>query len=145
MQSAARAHRRAESRADSPSDPQPKATDMKAIWIELPALDLARATRFYSTMFGHPEPDIFDDGTRAITVIPGEPTVALNRTAGYVPRDPGILPYFTVDEPLSAVIERTRSAGGSVVEHPGERPGFGFFAIVCDTEGNHVYVHSGTA
>ena len=118
---------------------------MKAIWIELPALDLDRATRFYSTVFGHAEPEVLDDGTRAITVVPGTPTVSLNHTADYRPGEPGILPYFTVDESLSAALDRVVDAGGSVVEPPGERPGYGFFSVVRDTEGNQVYLHSPTA
>jgi predicted enzyme related to lactoylglutathione lyase len=117
---------------------------MKTIWIELAARDIARANQFYSTMFGHGLAEILTDSGRSIVVIPGEPIVSLNQTAGFVPNGDGTLPYFDVEGPLGHALEVAVSAGGSVVEPIGERPGYGFFAIVVDTEGNHFYLHSAT-
>ena len=53
---------------------------MQAIWIELPTTDLPRAKAFYEAVFGHAPTDVIEGETRAITVIPGSPTVSLNHT-----------------------------------------------------------------
>jgi|GEM_PF-6416233 len=114
---------------------------MKSIWIEFPVVDIARASTFNSTVFGHPESEIIRDEARAITIIPGDPTVSLTQAVGYAPAPAGPLAYFDVDEPLASAIARVLAAHGSVAEEPNERQGFGFFAIVVDTEGNQLYLH----
>jgi len=117
---------------------------MQAFWIELPAIDIERARDFYATVFGHEPTPVNDDGTRAITVIPGGPTVSLNQTAGFEPATHGPLPVFDVDEPLSPVVQRALAAGARVVEPPAQRGEHGWFALVADSEGNRGYLHSAT-
>lgn len=115
---------------------------MKTIWIELAARDIARASRFYSDLFGHAPVEPVENSGRAIVVIPGEPTVSLNQTEGFVPNGDGTLPYFDIEGSLEASLAVAGYAGGSVIEPISERPGYGFFAMVVDTEGNHFYLHS---
>ena len=117
---------------------------MKTIWIELAARDIARANEFYSTVFGHELGEVQEGSGRAIVIIPGEPRVSLNQTPGFVPNGDGTLPYFDVDGSLAGALDVVVAAGGSVVEPIGERPGYGYFAVVVDTEGNHIYLHSAT-
>lgn len=117
---------------------------MKTIWIELAARDLARANRFYATVFGHEPVEVMASPERAIAIIPGEPIVSLTQADGFVPNGDGTLPYFDVDGSLEHALEVLVSAGGSVVEEINERPGYGFFAIAVDTEGNHFYLHAAT-
>ncbi|MFG2887339.1 VOC family protein [Streptomyces sp. NPDC048297] len=115
---------------------------MQTIWIEIPAEDLERAKRFYEAVFQHEPTEIVDMGVRRITILPGTPSVSLNQTDGFVPSTLGALPYFHVDEPLSEALERVTANGGSVVDPTEERPGNGFFALVLDSEGNAVTLHS---
>lgn len=115
---------------------------MQASWIEFAANDVARARDFYAAVFGHEAGEVIDDGTRAITLIAGEPTVSLNQTEGFAPGALGPLPMFEVDGSVTDAATRVVAAGGSVVEPTNERPGYGFFALVLDTEGNHLYLHS---
>lgn len=117
---------------------------MKAIWIELAAHDVARANTFYATVFGHDPVEILEGDGRAVIIIPGEPVVSLNQTAGFVPNGDGTLPYFDVEGSLEASLATVVAAGGTIAEPISERPGYGFFAIVIDTEGNHLYLHSAT-
>lgn len=117
---------------------------MKTIWIELAALDIDRANRFYAAVFGHDPLNVARGDGRAIVIIPGEPVVSLNETTGFLPDGHGTLPYFDVDASVSDAVATVIEAGGSVVESISERPGYGFFALVADTEGNHFYVHSST-
>lgn len=123
--------------------PEPtRGTDMKAIWIEFAAHDIDRANQFYSEVFGHDQLEVIRDPERAMIIIPGEPVVSLNQTEGFVPNGNGTLPYFDVEGTLSESLDRVIAAGGSIAEPTSERPGFGFFAIVVDPEGNHLYLHS---
>ena len=115
---------------------------MHAIWIEIPVADLNRAKTFYEAVFAHPPTAVVDDGTRVITVIDGAPTVSLNRTAGFRPSSEGSLPYFHVDAPLEAALDRLTAAGGSVVEPAAARGDLGVFALVTDTEGNAFTLHA---
>ena len=115
---------------------------MHAIWIEIPVADLARAKAFYESVFAHAPTAVTDDGTRTITVIEGQPTVSLNRTAGFVPSADGALPYFHLDGPLDEALARVTAAGGAVVEPPTTRGDLGRFALVSDSEGNALYLHA---
>ncbi len=114
---------------------------MHSIWIEIPALDLSRAASFYRQVFGHDQTEVLDDGSRRITIIEGNPTVSLNATDGFVPGTAGPLPYFTVGEDLDNAITRVEAAGGQVIEPKTPRGEFGYFALVLDSEGNHLYLH----
>lgn len=113
---------------------------MNTIWIELPVIDLERAAAFYSAVFGHDTPEAATDADRSILIIPGTPTVSLNRTANFVPTTLGSLPYFHVDD-LDAALDATLSHGGTIIEARSERPGHGWFAEVTDSEGNAFYLH----
>lgn len=116
---------------------------MHAIWIELPALDIERARTFYSTVFGHEVTEVVVDGSRTITIIPGEPSVSLNVTDGFTPTGTGPIPYFHLDDPMDAVLDRVTGAGGRVLQDAAARADLGLFALVADSEGNVVYVHTG--
>ncbi len=115
---------------------------MNTIWVELPATDLERAKAFYEAVFQHPPTEIIVDGPRRITTLPGTPSVSLNETAGFTPTREGSLPYFHVDEPLSGALARVSEAGGSIIEATAQRGDNGFFALVVDSEGNGLTVHS---
>lgn len=118
---------------------------MQTIWVELPAADLERAIAFYAEVFGHTSGDIIDQGVRRITILPGTPSVSLNQTAGFTPTTEGSLPYFHVDEPLSVTLERVTRGGGRVIEPTEQRGENGFFALIADSEGNGVTIHSAHA
>lgn len=115
---------------------------MHAIWIEIPVADLARAARFYEAVFEHAPTEVIHDDTRSLTIIDGQPTVSLNRTAGFEPSDRGSLPYFHLDGPLDEVLVRVTASGGAVVEPPAARADLGVFALVTDSEGNAMYLHA---
>lgn len=118
---------------------------MQTIWIELPATDLDRAIAFYSAVFGHEPGQVIDQGVRRISILPGAPSVSLNQTGGFTPTAEGSLPYFDVDEPLSTTVQRVIQGGGRVIEPIEQRGENGFFALIADSEGNGVTIHSGDA
>lgn len=115
---------------------------MNSVWIEIPALDLARAKAFYEAVFEHAPTEVLAEDGRQITVIEGQPTVSLNQTPGFVPTDQGSVPYFHLDGPIADVLARVTAAGGRIVEPATARADRGMFSLVTDTEGNALYLHA---
>jgi len=114
-------------------------------WFEIPATDFDRAVRFYSAIYdndmptrdmGHVKMGFFshEQGQIGGAVVCGE---------GYVPSADGTKVYLNGGADLSTVLERVESAGGYVLTEKAEiSPEIGYVAIIQDTEGNHVYLHS---
>jgi hypothetical protein len=115
---------------------------MQTIWVEIPALNLERAKEFYENVFGQARTEIITDGHRRIVIFPGPPNVSLNETADFVPTIEGSIPYFHVDEPFAVALNRVTGNGGKMIDPTEERGSNGFFALVADSEGNAVTLHS---
>ena len=118
---------------------------MRAIWIEIPVIKLERAMKFYQTVFDLTETEIIADEVRRITILPtpeGAANVSLNQTANFEPSDKGTLAYFSVDGDLNRTLEKINVAGGKIVDGKTPRGDFGFFALVSDSEGNLLTIHS---
>lgn len=114
-------------------------------WFEIPATDFDRAVRFYSAIYdndmptrdmGHIKMGFFshEQGQVGGAVVSGD---------GYLPSEVGCKVYLNGGEDLSVVLDRVETASGSVVMGKTEiSPEIGYFAIIQDTEGNHIYLHS---
>jgi predicted enzyme related to lactoylglutathione lyase len=113
-------------------------------WFEIPTVDLARATRFYETTLGTSlRREDFDGMSMAIFAAP-EPSVggALVKDARRKPSDGGALVYLNANGKLDAVLSRVPSAGGEVILPKKDIGAPGFIALVRDSEGNLVGLHS---
>lgn len=115
-------------------------------WFEIPALDFERAVRFYSTIYafemptrdmGHIQMGFFQHQPGAGTggaVVHGE---------HYIPSTDGTRVYLNAGEDLAPVLARVTSAGGKVlVDKTQLSPEIGYIAVIEDTEGNRVNLHS---
>ena len=115
-------------------------------WFEIPASDFKRAVRFYSRIYGYDMPtrDMGDikmgffqheqGGGIGGSVVSGD---------GYVPARDGAKVYLNAGDDLRTVLDRVENAGGSVVMGKTQiSPEIGYIAIIDDTEGNRVYLHS---
>jgi uncharacterized protein len=117
-----------------------------AVWFEIPAAQLARATKFYEALFvtqlkhekmGPTEMAVFPDDQE-------------NATSGCVMQSPGLKPspdgavvYLNADPSLDAALARATAAGGKVLlGKTSLPPGMGYFAHIADTEGNRVGLHA---
>ena len=59
------------------------------------------------------------------------------------PAGDGTLVYLNVDGKLDQVLERAQQSGSTlVVPRTAIDGGFGFYAVITDSEGNHVGLHS---
>lgn len=115
-------------------------------WFEIPATDFDRAVRFYSNIYdyeiptrdtGHIKMGFFHHQQGAGiggAVVSGE---------GYTPSKNGTKVYLNGGADLQTVLDRVTGAGGQVIMGKKQiSPEIGFMAVIEDTEGNRVYLHS---
>ncbi len=123
-------------------------------WFEIPATDLERAARFYETIFGitlipmelpnfkmrmFPLEDMMGVGG-AIVTIENE----VNTQNFYKPSSTdGVLIYLNGNPDVQIVLDKVEAAGGKIIVPKTEiAPDYGFMAIIIDTEGNRIGLHS---
>jgi predicted enzyme related to lactoylglutathione lyase len=114
------------------------------VWCDIPVLDLDRAIRFYSAMLGQ---DVKKQEFPGMTVgvLPhndGEVGGCLFTSQGAKPADAGVLIYLNANGRLEPAIAAVTANGGRVVQPKHQIGPFGFRAIVLDSEGNRVALHS---
>lgn len=114
------------------------------VWFDIPVTDLDRAVRFYSAVLGKPvKKEQFPDV--AVGVFPhedGEPSGCLFQATGEPPSNRGPLLYFGCAGRLDEAIEAVAPSGGKVLKRKHAIGSYGFRAVVLDSEGNRIALHS---
>jgi predicted enzyme related to lactoylglutathione lyase len=113
-------------------------------WFEVPTSDIERATLFYETILDMklsawpgPEP------CQMFPMQPGGVGGCLVQRAQQRPASDGALVYLNVDGKLDATLKRAEKAGVKVLVPRTEIPGgYGYYAQMQDSEGNHIGLHS---
>ena len=118
-------------------------------WFEIPATNLERAQKFYETIFG-------------ITLIPMDlPNIKMrmfpiddmiNGVGGAIVESGGFhkpsatdgpLIYLNANPDVQEVLDKTVAAGGNILVPKTEiSPDYGYMAVLLDTEGNRIALHS---
>lgn len=118
-------------------------------WFEIPTTDIDRAQKFYEAIFG-------------ITMIPMDmPNIkmrmfplddmmtqvggALCDSGGFhkASATDGPLIYLNANPDVQGVLDKVEAAGGTIMMPKTEiSPEYGFMALVMDTEGNRIGLHS---
>jgi predicted enzyme related to lactoylglutathione lyase len=114
-------------------------------WFEIFVTDIERAVRFYQTVLNVDLRRENEDGRpMAIFASAVQEGVggALVRQPGREPTSQGVLVYLDADGKLDACLSRVAAAGGTVVQPRTDIGAPGFIALVRDTEGNIVGLHS---
>jgi len=122
---------------------------MKAVtiaWFEIPVNDMKRATSFYEAVFETTlTPQNFGDVLMAF--FPGQDSKngapgSLMKYESYVPSEEGSLVYFSCED-VQNELNRVASAGGIIRQEKTQiSPEHGYMAVVIDTEGNRIALHS---
>lgn len=118
------------------------------VWFDLPVIDLDRAIRFYEAVLAVKIPRQEMGPGCAMGILPHtEGTVGgcLAAGMGGKPTQDGPLMYLNCAGRLDAAIAKVTAEGGKILQAKFEIPPHGFCAIVVDTEGNRVALHSHTA
>jgi uncharacterized protein len=113
-------------------------------WFEIFVDDLDRASRFYQTTLGIELNRVIFGGLSQ-ALFPAE----RGGVGGALVRDPkrpgggaGTLVYLNANGKLEAALERVAAAGGSVRLAKTDIGDPGFIALIQDTEGNVIGLHS---
>ncbi|HUR10869.1 MAG TPA: VOC family protein [Flavitalea sp.] len=119
-------------------------------WFEIPVNDFDRAKKFYETLFEYQMPENFMGQARmgfflfdfqnarvggAIVHYPGF----------HIPSETGSLVYLNCQPDLQPVLDRVEKAGGKLLQQKtriGPEENLGFWALIRDSEGNRVALHS---
>lgn len=118
-------------------------------WFEIPATDLARAQKFYETIFSmsmipvdmpnikmrmFPLDDMMNDVGGALVDSGGFHKASLTD---------GPLIYLNANPDVQHILDKVTAAGGSIMVPKTEiSPEYGFMAVFIDTEGNRIGLHS---
>lgn len=118
-------------------------------WFEIPATDLNRAALFYETIFDISlQPMDMDNIRMRMFPLTGNMTGvggAVVDSGGFHKPSltDGPLIYLNGNPDLQKILDRVDSAGGSVmVPKTAISPEYGFMAVIIDTEGNRIGLHS---
>jgi predicted enzyme related to lactoylglutathione lyase len=116
-------------------------------WFEIPVTDMDRAKKFYETVF-EISIAVHDLGGLIMGWFPSFPEKkgaagSLVQHAMYSPSDTqGVLVYFSCED-VNNELGRVKSAGGAILQPKKEiGDGHGFMALVRDSEGNRIALHS---
>jgi predicted enzyme related to lactoylglutathione lyase len=112
-------------------------------WFEIPVTDIERAAKFYGLIFGMTL-EIQRGADFASVVFPHNGGVGGGLVAGdgYVPNAHGPLIYLNANPDLNVMLGRVKAAGGQVIKAKTDIGENGFFALILDSEGNRVALHS---
>lgn len=114
-------------------------------WFDIPAADLDRAARFYETVLAVSlmRENMLGARMAIFPAKPGEATGAIIARDGVTPGTTGPTLYLKAGSDISAALGRVSAAGGKIL-HPKTfiKEGWGYFAIILDSEGNSVGLHS---
>jgi predicted enzyme related to lactoylglutathione lyase len=118
-------------------------------WFEIPTTNLNRATTFYETIFGISFSPL-DMPNIQMRMFPVESMTesvggALVYSGGFhLPSEThGPLVYLNGDPDLQLVLDKVEAAGGKILVPKTEiSPDHGFMAVIIDTEGNRIALHS---
>lgn len=118
-------------------------------WFEIPATNLDRATKFYETIFGV-SLIAMDMENIKMRMFPLDDM--MNNVGGAVVDSGGFhkpsatdgpLIYLNGNPDLQNILDKVEAAGGSIMVPKTEiSPEYGFMAVITDTEGNRIGLHS---
>lgn len=112
-------------------------------WFEIPVADIERAAAFYGAIFDTKlEINYGQDFASAMFPHNGGVGGGLVAGEGYTPNPQGALIYLNANPDLSVVLNRVKAAGGQVIQSKTSIGENGFFALILDSEGNRIALHS---
>jgi uncharacterized protein len=110
------------------------------VWADIPVSDLDRAINFYRAVLNC-KIDLQEQDGRHIGVIANSATLVV--AANEIHSDSGILIYMKVENRIRDAVKQVEEHGGKVIQRIHTIAPYGFRAIVLDSEGNRIALHSG--
>jgi predicted enzyme related to lactoylglutathione lyase len=117
----------------------------RAVWFDIPVSDLGRATKFYAQMLAIPvHQEKFGDFEFSVLDHKDGNGGCLVPKASEISSDKGLLLYLNADGRIREAVKKATDHGGKIVEDVHPIGPHGFRAIILDSEGNRVALHSRT-
>jgi predicted enzyme related to lactoylglutathione lyase len=115
----------------------------RAVWFDIPVVDLDRANAFYAAVLGiRVDKAEFDGFTFSVLEHDQGNGGCLVPKPEEVTSDTGILLYMNVDGRIRDAVSLVGKHGGKTVDDVHPIGPHGFRAIVHDSEGNRIALHS---
>jgi predicted enzyme related to lactoylglutathione lyase len=114
------------------------------VWCDIPVLDLERAIRFYSAVLGSEVKQEQSPGM-TIGILPhndGEVGGCLFKSSDDKPSDQGAMIYLNANGRLDDAIAAVAAHGGKILKPKHAIGPYGSRAVILDSEGNRVALHS---
>jgi len=112
-------------------------------WFDVPVHDLERAIRFYSAVLGAPVAK-HQTGSKPLGMLPtpdGGQMGCLVPDSPSEPSEHGVMVWFNVTGRLRAAVAAAAATGGQVRRDVHDIGGYGFRAVVVDSEGNGIALY----
>jgi predicted enzyme related to lactoylglutathione lyase len=114
------------------------------VWVDIPVVDLDRAIRFYSAILGG-EVTKQEYPGMAIGLLPGydsDVSGCLFTKADELPSATGLLLYLNAQGRLDEAVALVEPCGGKVLQPRHLIGPHGYRAVILDSEGNRIALHS---
>jgi len=119
-------------------------------WFEIPVNDFNRAKKFYEAVFNYEMPDVMMGETRMGFFLYDMQAGKVGGAIVYNPTfysasENGSLIYPNAQPDLQIILDRVTAAGGNILKTKtlvSEEQNLGYWALIKDTEGNRVALHS---
>ena len=114
------------------------------VWFDIPVGNLDRAIQFYSEVLGQPvRKERFPGFSMGVLPhVENGISGCLAEMDENAPSKTGILIYLNVDGRLEKAVQAVKANGGEVVKDKHAIGPYGFRAIIIDSEGNRLALHS---
>ena len=117
----------------------------RVVWVDIPVADLDRSISFYSAVLDVPVAKEEIPGVVFGVFMHGDGNGGcLIPKADEISSDHGILVYLNADGRIQDAVAKATANGGTVVEEIHSIGQHGFRAIIIDSEGNRLALHSNT-
>jgi hypothetical protein len=115
----------------------------RAVWFDIPVADLDRAAAFYGAVLGVAVPkEQFGDMQFCVVAHNQGNGGCLVVKPAEISSTGGILIYMNVDGRIRDAVAQVEKLGGKVVEPVHSIGPHGFRAVILDSEGNRLALHS---
>lgn len=119
----------------------------QVVWVDIPVTHLDRAVAFYAALLAHPVTKAGGEGM-VFGLLPhaesGVSGCLVETDTANAPSRSGPLIYLNADGRIRQAVDAAKANGGQVVRDVHPIGPHGFRAILIDSEGNRIAIHSQT-